>query len=81
MSDYRQRNTATDRGATGQCVQVIDTVPGKGYAVTLDVVSHTNVYNIYFATEGSGDGAANGSPHAQDHNRSMTWTFTARVAD
>ena len=33
------RNGSTT--ATGQCVQVIDTVPGKGYAVTLDVVSHT----------------------------------------
>ena len=34
------RNGSTD--ATGQCVQVIDTVPGKGYAVTLDVISHTH---------------------------------------
>ena len=34
------RNGSTT--ATGQCVQVIDTVPGKGYAVTLDVISHTH---------------------------------------
>lgn len=64
-------------GAKGQCVQVIDTVPGKGYAVTLDVVSHTHLYNIYFATEGAAE-SNNGSPHSQDHNRSMTWTFTAQ---
>ena len=65
--------------ATGQCVQVIDTVPGKGYAVTLDVVSHTNTYQIYFATEGASN-ATNAVPHAQDHNRSMTWSFTAQAS-